>query len=255
MTRPTTGPGWATDANFNDPGEDWDGTPTRVTPSSGERAAGQLPGVGVPAQIMNYLWGNHGEWISYLDGIINGKTIFDDHFPGGIIGTGIWTLTNAPTIANDTAAGASGAAVLDGASTQALIAGFLAISTGDFHLEFRMRTTGVTSGSALTFGLYDGSGGGAYAAAFSVVGGTSTTHFRGLIAGADIASPSGTRPAISSSYATYVIKRVSGILTFSVDDVVFHSVANTTNLNGTQVKIETATAGVLRFDRVLARVG
>jgi hypothetical protein len=67
MTRPTIDPLWATDSLLNDPGEDWDGTPTRVTPSAGERAAGVNPGDAVAAQLINFWIGNHGDWLDYID--------------------------------------------------------------------------------------------------------------------------------------------------------------------------------------------
>lgn len=57
-------PEWATDANLSDPGEDWDGTPTRVEPSSGEKAAGFRPNEAVSAQVLNYLIGNLSDWVT-----------------------------------------------------------------------------------------------------------------------------------------------------------------------------------------------
>jgi hypothetical protein len=57
-------PEWATTANLSDPGEDWDGTPTRVEPSSGEKAAGFNPNDPVSAQLLNYLIGNGFDWFA-----------------------------------------------------------------------------------------------------------------------------------------------------------------------------------------------
>jgi hypothetical protein len=79
-------PEWATTANLSDPGEDWDGTPTRVEPSSGEKAAGFNPNDPVSAQLLNYLIGNLCDWVnkdssfgdgSHGDATLDGSTDYN----------------------------------------------------------------------------------------------------------------------------------------------------------------------------------
>lgn len=67
MAKPTSTFEWATDANHNDPGEGWDGQPTRVAPSAGAQQAGFLPNTPITAETLNFLLGVTGDWITYLE--------------------------------------------------------------------------------------------------------------------------------------------------------------------------------------------
>lgn len=46
---------FATDELFSDPGQPWDGQPTKVAPSGGIEATGFVPGQPVPVEFLNYL--------------------------------------------------------------------------------------------------------------------------------------------------------------------------------------------------------
>ncbi len=46
---------FATDDTFLDPGQPWDGQPTKVAPSGGIEASGFVPGQPMPAEFLNYL--------------------------------------------------------------------------------------------------------------------------------------------------------------------------------------------------------
>ena len=71
MPRPTVSPDFATDSNFTAPGKAWDGQPTKVSPG-GIKTEGWEPQTPLAAQHINYMVGNHGEWINYLDGVAGG---------------------------------------------------------------------------------------------------------------------------------------------------------------------------------------
>jgi hypothetical protein len=70
MSRPTSSPDWSTDTNFPAGSDPWSATPTRVEPSSGEKADGFTPGVAPEAQVVNFLVGNHGDWINHHEDAI-----------------------------------------------------------------------------------------------------------------------------------------------------------------------------------------
>lgn len=56
----------AADANYNAPGEDWDGTPTKTTPSAGVQLQGYVPGDPRPADFDNYLFNNFAQWATFF---------------------------------------------------------------------------------------------------------------------------------------------------------------------------------------------
>lgn len=67
MTRPATATqSWATDTNYTDPGETWDGTATKVDPAA-FRATGWVPGVKLPAQYANYDAALMWEWLNFFE--------------------------------------------------------------------------------------------------------------------------------------------------------------------------------------------
>jgi hypothetical protein len=238
MTRPTTGPGWATDANFNDPGESWDGTPTRVTPSSGERAAGQLPGVGVPAQLMNYLWGNHGEWADFFDAQLhkNGYRLKDD-FEGGAVDSGQWVTTGAGlTTISDNAAGGFGAcqmAATSGDATQTIATRNLPIGTSNFRLEVRARYSTLNTGGAFLISISQGG----INAAFRSSNATLSGRWAFESGGVPTVTDTGVSP--SSTYQKFVIERISGTLTASIDGVQVFSGSQADDMTGAPVTITT----------------
>jgi hypothetical protein len=256
MTRPTTGPGWATDSNFNDPGESWDGTPTRVTPSSGERAAGQLPGVGVPAQIMNYLWGNHGEWADYLDAQLhkNGYRAKDD-FDGSIVDTGSWITTGSGlTTVNDHAAGGFGAmqmAATNGDATQTIEKRTLPIGTNNFRLEIRARYTVLNTGGAFFFSLSQAGINAIFRSTNSALSGRWSFEHGGVPTVVD----TGISP--STTYQKFVIERVGGTLTASIDGTQVFSGTQSDDMTGATLQISTTRStadATLRIDYVALTV-
>ena len=65
MARPTVSPDFATDTNFTAPGKAWDGQPTKVAPG-GIKTEGWEPQTPLAAQHINYMIGNHADWINYM---------------------------------------------------------------------------------------------------------------------------------------------------------------------------------------------
>lgn len=78
MARPAGSPTtFATDANYtNSTGRDWQGTPTKVEPSSGEKGQGFTPGRKIVAQWLNFLLGGWAAWLTYFATIIDSS---DEH--------------------------------------------------------------------------------------------------------------------------------------------------------------------------------
>jgi len=62
-------PSWANDENMNDPGEPWDGTPTKVEPGAGKRDDGYLAEEHPAAQHLNHKFHELGRWVQYLSAI------------------------------------------------------------------------------------------------------------------------------------------------------------------------------------------
>lgn len=56
----------ATNANHSDPGEAWDGQPTKVSPSVGLQATGFTPSTPVPPGAFNYLFNTLAKWATYF---------------------------------------------------------------------------------------------------------------------------------------------------------------------------------------------
>jgi hypothetical protein len=146
MTRPTVDPLWGTDANLNDPGEDWDGTPTRVTPSSGEREAGFLPGTAPAAQVHNFLFGNHGDWLNYFDPHVefvrHDKFIFSDDFDRAAVASTMWSsISGSPTVTTDYTSGGWWAATLQPTTGNSIAVRSAGLPWGanDFHFFARVR--------------------------------------------------------------------------------------------------------------------
>lgn len=65
----------ATDANHADPGEAWDGQPTKVSPSVGLQATGFTPATPVPPGVFNYMFNTLTKWATYAkEGFTDLKT-------------------------------------------------------------------------------------------------------------------------------------------------------------------------------------
>lgn len=62
-------PSWANDDNLDDPGEPWDGNPTKVEPGAGKRDDGHLPDEDIDAQHVNHLLNEQGKWIQFFSDI------------------------------------------------------------------------------------------------------------------------------------------------------------------------------------------
>lgn len=56
----------ATNTNHSDPGEAWDGQPTKVSPSVGLQATGFTPATPVPPGVFNYLLNMFAKWSTYF---------------------------------------------------------------------------------------------------------------------------------------------------------------------------------------------
>lgn len=71
VARPSQSPTWATDTNFTNGGVGIAGTPTKVEPSAGAKAEGDVPGTPYPAQRGNWFKNLVAGWASYFAAIID----------------------------------------------------------------------------------------------------------------------------------------------------------------------------------------
>jgi hypothetical protein len=71
VSRPSSTTDFATTANYSAGTDPWSGTPRRVQPSSGDRAAGFTPNDRPPAQWLNHLLGLCADWTKWLSAIID----------------------------------------------------------------------------------------------------------------------------------------------------------------------------------------
>jgi hypothetical protein len=78
MPRPSgSPPTWATDTNYtNSTGRDWQGTATKVEPSSGEKAQGVTPARKIVAQWINWVLSRLSLWVEYFAGFVDNNDEF-----------------------------------------------------------------------------------------------------------------------------------------------------------------------------------
>lgn len=81
MTRPLVPPTFATAAAYPAGTNAWSGQPPRVAPSGATLAQGFTPQADLPAESLNFLIGNTGDWIQYLDAL-TGLAMFGDSSDG-----------------------------------------------------------------------------------------------------------------------------------------------------------------------------
>ena len=176
-----------------------------------------------------------------------------DHFLGQTTATGLWLtpiVAGAGTVSTgeDVANGASGIVALNsGAGGSATLqCQQLALGTTDFKMYFRVRVSGVTATSSLSFGLVSGAG--SAELRFYVQGSVSTTNWRVAVDSVPTA-PNGTPAAISASYADFVISRQSNVAIFSVNGTTLHTVnPYSTSANTGFVRLSASTAGIINCD-------
>lgn len=255
MSRPDTLPEWATDSSFTAPGEDWDGQPTKVEPSAGKKATGQVPETAFPSPEYNWLLGNLSDWVTYFDQR-RSRLILRDHFTGDDLDLGIWfNLVGTPTPIDDDANGGFGAQSLDGTTNvgagQAIRSCAMALGTLDFCFRARLRTTGIDASSQVSVGINDG--GNSTTLMFRIDGAASTTNWGVQIDGAGFAAANGTDASISTSYQEFEIRRVGTTVTFYVDGVLHHTESGySTSLTGNTctVRLRALATGVALIDFV-----
>lgn len=80
----------ATDADYSVPGEDWDGQPTKVAPTTAIEEQGYVPGTPRPADVDNWLLNMIAKWLGYFkdfaDELLNVRIVSDE-----------WTYPTAKT--------------------------------------------------------------------------------------------------------------------------------------------------------------
>lgn len=72
----------ATDADYSVPGEDWDGQPTKVAPTTAIEEQGYVPGTPRPADVDNWLLNMIAKWLGYFkdfaDELLNVRIVSDE---------------------------------------------------------------------------------------------------------------------------------------------------------------------------------
>lgn len=64
MSRPVDDPKWATNTNYG--AGPYSGNANKARPAAGVIAEGFDPGAGIPAEWINYLYSNHGQWLTWI---------------------------------------------------------------------------------------------------------------------------------------------------------------------------------------------
>lgn len=85
MPAPAVDPDFATDAAYPTDGDDWDGAPTKVDPGGTVRARGFEPGELLAAEHLNFMIGNHGDWLAWHNERIEGIHPSTGGDAGGIV--------------------------------------------------------------------------------------------------------------------------------------------------------------------------
>lgn len=107
MAKPSTLLTWATDANYNTPGELYNGTATKVEPTSGRKATGHEPSKRPPAQQLNWVLNNIALWLAYLsDGLFTHLDRVKHIGPAAYQSVSNWALTVVSTVAAFSSSGA-----------------------------------------------------------------------------------------------------------------------------------------------------
>jgi hypothetical protein len=188
------------------------------------------------------------DWIAFLRREVRKitGTLVDDHFIGSAVGTERWSLSNSPTVIDDSANGAHGSCQMLGASGQGIITTACALGTRDFRFEARLRVAGVTGSSQLFAGI----GFGSNDLFFQVKGSSSTTNWRVSVNTVDTA-PNGTPVAIIAGYVTLELTRTANVVTFKINGTTLHTIASyATSLTPGAISIAALTAGNVFLDYV-----
>lgn len=187
---------------------------------------------------MNYLWGNQGEWADYFDEQLHGGGFqVKDDFVGSAVDTGTWVTTGAGlTTINDHAAGGFGAlqmAATSGDTTQTVEMRTLPIGTGNFRLELRARYSTLNTGGAFFISLSQAGINALFRSTNSALSGRWSFEHGGVPTVVD----TGISP--SSTYQTFVIQRVAGTLTASINGTQVFSGTQNDNMTGATLQITT----------------
>ena len=235
MTRPTTDPTWATDANYAAGGDPWSGQPTKVAPSGGVIAKGQIPETGFDTQIWNWLLANHGDWLVYLRELLTGNGF---HFRDDFLykNTGIWTEavggTNTVTCVSGNGAPMVGALRLFANSANADYYGSLSIPFGAKDFMFSTKV-GVTTATADVFTVQLLSATSSHNLSWKHSTATSGHWLIQVGTGADI----DTGIVAASGMFKLTIQRKNGRVYFLIDDAPIHDEAYTANVTDSSIFI------------------
>lgn len=241
MSRPTDDPQFATNATYT--AGPYSGNTNKARPSAGNISCGFTPAAGVPAEWMNYLWNNHGQWISYFNTLA--VPLMSDHFTGQSLDTGRWlTATGTVSIVDDSANGGNGTCKIDGSGggTNQIKTRPLALGAGDFRVRARMRVSGVGASTFAGVFVTDGVNG----TGIHVDGSFSTTQWYIWDNGSHF--PGTPTLTIDAAYHDVVIERVSGTITFWFDGVQVFTQSHAASVTGSDLRMEANGAGIIWAD-------
>jgi hypothetical protein len=238
MTRPADAPDWATDVNYADPGEDWDGFPTKVKPSAGEIGQGTVPDKGFAGDADNWIKNNHGLWIGHHDDILLGPGFhIEDDFTGtlGSPDPYKWRLVGTVLQDSDALNIMLGAAEINvfaaGDHTQAIETCRLPTGTKDFLFLFDVMPVLSGGTGQLVFGLQD-TGGSATGknAYFQNMGG-----FWGYIEPGAVAATATGIAIVNNAVVRLKMQRINGVVTASIGNTVIYTAANASDMGNPQL--------------------
>lgn len=241
MSRPSNLPDWATGANYS--AGLYPGQANRATPPAGNVTEGFNPGNGIPAEWLNWLFNNHGQWIDYHDAAIVGSNFHHaDDFMGNTLDLGKWINTSAgggtPTVASD--ANADGVLVLNsnanGMSTSVGTRLINTIGTStNFAFSVRARlTSALTPATAQAFFALTAIG---LDWGITTVSGNNFFVFK---YGAGASSFTTAIALTDLTYHSYLVVRVGGTIYLSIDGTQVFSAADVASDSSISFTLSTA---------------
>lgn len=252
MSRPDELPAWATDPNYPAGSKAWSSQPTKIAPTSGQKAQGAEPQVGFGAQQLNWLLNNHARWLDILASAVLGKGFyFKDEF-GGDNSSGslrhTWDVLTGGSgvepafVPVDTDGYGVVALELTGAGTSALSIA-TAVGTKNFLFCARIkRVSTAGAASAMSVGLFDIGGSSANDCLFrSTAGGNWFTHKGATAADSGVAA--------STSYQWLEVERRDGTVQWRIDGTVVLETSFPDDLTAPYVALylSDATANAAKF--------
>ncbi len=232
-------PEWATDDNYAAGTDPWSGTATKIEPSAGVIAKGQIPQTGFSSQVYNWLLNKSGQHHVLLKEILYRNGVYISHeFSHGTTPDNSWDLSGAATetLVEDTGS-YGGSLDLDstGVADSSIEQKYnMRIGTSEFWFSARSRYVSAKAG-IYRIGLWSGTAGQRIYFQYD----TGSVNWKVV----ENSNTTTTSTATAVTYQVLDIFRLDGTVYFAVNGTVVHSNANTVNLSDIAIRVANDTTG------------